>query len=152
MASCERCGASHRKKCGLLLEDVVSGARSVTQVSVTERLSSEDYYDMALITVRWDQLSDILPVLSANQQIPSVLFMLNNPAGSTGLIEALGADRGCWDSQGQQSQSHSELREKIVKCDGEGEMKAMQQQCVHAVSLRALGFAIGFKKSLIEDF
>jgi 2-dehydropantoate 2-reductase len=78
---------------GLLLEDIVSGAHFVTQVGVTEALSPEDHYDLALITVRWDQLSAILPVLSANRQIPSLLFMLNNPAGSTGLVEALGAGR-----------------------------------------------------------
>jgi 2-dehydropantoate 2-reductase len=78
---------------GLVLEDVVSGARSITQVNVTERLSPEDRFDMALISVRWDQLQGVLPELAANHGTPTVLFMLNNPSGSTGLVDALGVGR-----------------------------------------------------------
>jgi 2-dehydropantoate 2-reductase len=75
---------------GLVLEDVMSGDRSTTEVNVAERLSPEDRYDMALIAVRWDQLSGILPELAANRTMPTVLFMLNNPGGSTRLTDALG--------------------------------------------------------------
>jgi 2-dehydropantoate 2-reductase len=78
---------------GLVLEDVMSGARSTAQANVAERLLPEDRYDMALIAVRWDQLSGILPELAANRTRPTVLFMLNNPAGSAGLTDALGTDR-----------------------------------------------------------
>ncbi|MGA8507541.1 MAG: 2-dehydropantoate 2-reductase N-terminal domain-containing protein [Candidatus Sulfotelmatobacter sp.] len=78
---------------GLVLEDVMSDSRSTTQVNVAERLSPEDRYDMALIAVRWDQLSGILPELAANRTTPTILFMLNNPGGSTGLTDALGTDR-----------------------------------------------------------
>ena len=75
---------------GLMLEDVMSGARSTTRVNVAERLSPEDAYDMAVITVRWDQLSGTLPELAANCTTPTVLFMLNNSGGSTRLTDALG--------------------------------------------------------------
>jgi len=78
---------------GLVLEDVVSGARSATHVAIADRLSSEDSYDLALIAVRWEQLSNIMPGLAQNGNIPTVLFMLNNPRGSAPLVEALGADR-----------------------------------------------------------
>jgi 2-dehydropantoate 2-reductase len=78
---------------GLMLEDVVGGARSTTQVATTERLSAEDSYDMVLVAVRWDQLSGIMPDLTLNTNSPTVLFMLNNPLGSAGLVDALGADR-----------------------------------------------------------
>jgi hypothetical protein len=64
-------------------KDVVSGARSITQVNVAERISLEDRYDMALISVRWDQLAGVLPELAANCATPTVLFMINNPSGST---------------------------------------------------------------------
>jgi 2-dehydropantoate 2-reductase len=78
---------------GLVLEDVVTGARSVTRVSVSGQLHAEDSYDMVLVTVRRDQLSGILPDLALNRNTPSVLFMLNNPSGSSPLIEALGSER-----------------------------------------------------------
>ncbi len=78
---------------GLMLEDVVSGARSITRGDITDRLHAEDAYDMALITVRWDQLAGILPDLAANRNIPTLVFMLNNAMGSVDLVNALGADR-----------------------------------------------------------
>jgi 2-dehydropantoate 2-reductase len=48
---------------------------------------------MALIAVRWGQLGEIMPGLIANNKIPTVVFMLNNPLGSAALVKALGADR-----------------------------------------------------------
>ena len=78
---------------GLLLEDVVSSVRLITHVAIVEHLYAEDSYDIALIAVRRDQLSSVLPNLISNRNIPTVLFMLNNPLGSAGLIDALGADR-----------------------------------------------------------
>jgi 2-dehydropantoate 2-reductase len=78
---------------GLILEDVASGAQSVTLVDVAEQLSPEDFYDIALIAVRWDQLGGVMPALTANKKIPSIVFMLNNPLGSADLVKALGADR-----------------------------------------------------------
>lgn len=78
---------------GLVLEDVVNGARSVTPVGVTEQLRAEDRYDMALVAVRREQLADIMQDLALNRHIPSVLFMLNNPLGSSMQIEALGPHR-----------------------------------------------------------
>jgi 2-dehydropantoate 2-reductase len=78
---------------GLVLEDVVTGVRSVTHVSVADRLYAEDSYDLALIAVRKDQLSAVMPDLASNRGIPTVLFMLNNPLGSAKLVDALGLDR-----------------------------------------------------------
>jgi 2-dehydropantoate 2-reductase len=78
---------------GLALEDVVSGSRSATPVDLTERLAAEDQYDVALITVRRDQLASVMPALQANRSIPAMLFMLNNPVGSGDLVRAIGQDR-----------------------------------------------------------
>lgn len=81
------------RRYGLVIEDVVSGARSITRGGITDRLSAEDAYDMALITVRRDQLAGILPDLVANRNIPTLVFMLNIPTGSADLVNALAADR-----------------------------------------------------------
>ncbi len=78
---------------GLVLEEVTTGARSITQVGTTERLGVGDGYDMALIAVRRDQLASAMPELTANQRIPTFLFMLNNPRGSAELTKALGSRR-----------------------------------------------------------
>ena len=78
---------------GLELEDVVGHGRSTTQVDTTERLRPDDQYDIALIAVRRDQVASVLPELTANHRIPTLIFMLNNPTGSSDLAQALGRDR-----------------------------------------------------------
>jgi 2-dehydropantoate 2-reductase len=75
---------------GLVLENILSGVRSEAAVDTIERLRPEDHYDLALIIVRRDQLASLMSELTANRQIPTLLFMLNNPIGSTKLIEVLG--------------------------------------------------------------
>jgi 2-dehydropantoate 2-reductase len=81
------------RRFGLVLQDIVNGARSTVQVETTDRLDPDDQYAVALIMVRRDQLASIMPELAANRHIPTMLFMLNNPAGSTDLVRVLGQDR-----------------------------------------------------------
>ena len=78
---------------GLVLHNLTTGERSSTQVAVTGQLHPNDHYDLALVAVRRDQLSVVLPVLASNKNIPSVLFMLNYPSGSAALIQSLGPHR-----------------------------------------------------------
>ena len=78
---------------GLVLEDIIGGGRSTTQVDATERLGPDDQYDIALIAVRRDQVKSVLPVLAANRCIPTLIFMLNNPAGPDDLVGALDHNR-----------------------------------------------------------
>ena len=78
---------------GLVLHNLTTGDRSTTPVLATGQLLPDDSYDLALIAVRRDQLSGILSVLASNRNIPSMLFMLNNPSGSAALIQSLGSNR-----------------------------------------------------------
>jgi 2-dehydropantoate 2-reductase len=78
---------------GLVLEDIVYGRRWIPQVKTVERLSPDDESDLALITVRRDQLASAVAELATNKRIPTLLFMLNNPTGSASLAEVLGRDR-----------------------------------------------------------
>ena len=66
---------------GIQLENASTGRRTTTQVSVVEDLAPTDKYDVVLVTVRLDQLHSVLPILAANRQVPTLLFLLNNPAG-----------------------------------------------------------------------
>jgi hypothetical protein len=52
----------------------VTGVRSVTHVSIADRLYAEDSYDIALGAVRKDQLSAVMPDLASNRGIPTLLF------------------------------------------------------------------------------
>jgi 2-dehydropantoate 2-reductase len=81
------------RRYGLALEDIVGHGRSTTQVETTERLGPDDQYDLALITVRRDQVASVVPELAANHHVATLIFMLNNPTGSSDLAQALGRDR-----------------------------------------------------------
>jgi 2-dehydropantoate 2-reductase len=81
------------RRYGLALEDIVGHGQSTTQVDTTERLGPDDPYDFALIAVRRDQVANVVPELTANYRIPTLIFMLNNPIGSNDLAQALGRDR-----------------------------------------------------------
>lgn len=78
---------------GLVLEDVVKARQSTVPVESTERIGADDDYDLALVTVRLDQLASVQPVLQANRGIRTMLFMLNNPIGLRDLVDAFGEDR-----------------------------------------------------------
>lgn len=66
---------------GILLEDARTGQCMTTPVPIIDHLAPADAYDLVLVTVRMDQVASVLPALAANHQIPTVLFLLNNPAG-----------------------------------------------------------------------
>jgi 2-dehydropantoate 2-reductase len=81
------------RRYGLALEDIFGHGQSTTHVDTTERVGPDDQYDIALIAVRRDQVASIVPELTANNRIPTLTFMLNNPTGSSDLAQALGRDR-----------------------------------------------------------
>ncbi len=66
---------------GILLENASTGHQTTTRVAIVEHLVPTDSYDVVIVTVRLDQLTSILPILAANHQIPTILFLLNNPDG-----------------------------------------------------------------------
>jgi 2-dehydropantoate 2-reductase len=81
------------RRYGLVTEDWLSGSQSTTEVEITEKLLPDDRYDVAMIMVRRDQLDSVLPDLSANPHIPTILFMMNHPVGFLHLVQVLGQDR-----------------------------------------------------------
>ena len=78
---------------GVVLEHYRTGARSIARVPLVERLDPDDPYDLAIVTVRRDQIPSVLPMLARNRRIPSVLFLGNNAAGADDLVAALGRAR-----------------------------------------------------------
>jgi 2-dehydropantoate 2-reductase len=78
---------------GLLLEDAATGQSGTSHVRIVESLAPDDVYDLALVCVRLDQVAKILPALAANQHIPLLVFLLNNPTGTQPLVEQLGSQR-----------------------------------------------------------
>jgi 2-dehydropantoate 2-reductase len=81
------------RRYGLSLVNFTNGDRSVARVNTTERLGPDDQYDVVIVMVRRDQLASVMPELMANRNVPTMLFMLNNPVGWDKAVRALGQDR-----------------------------------------------------------
>ena len=77
---------------GIEIQDPLRGTRTSTQVPVVDHLAPEDVYEYVLVVVRKNQVRDLLPILAENQS-PSVVFMVNTTAGPEEWIAALGAKR-----------------------------------------------------------
>ena len=78
---------------GLVLEDAPTEQSTTSHIPIVERLVPDDLYDLALVCVRLDQVTMIVPDLVVNQQIPTLVFFLNNPTGTELLVEQLGSQR-----------------------------------------------------------
>lgn len=78
---------------GIVLEDASTGQKTVSRVGVAGRLLPDDEFDLAIVTVRKNQVEGILPLLEANSRIQSVLFMVNNPLGPEQWVRVLGPGR-----------------------------------------------------------
>jgi 2-dehydropantoate 2-reductase len=81
------------KKHGVVIENASTGKISVTRLPVVDRLSEDEYYDLAIVPMRKNKVSEILPSLAANKKVPTYLFMMNNAEGPDRLDEALGKER-----------------------------------------------------------
>lgn len=85
--------AADLRASGLVLEDASTGQSTTSNLQVIEQFVPEERYDLALVCVRMDQVAATIPALAANQQIPTLVFFLNNPTGTELLVEQLGSQR-----------------------------------------------------------
>ncbi len=84
---------AHIRDHAIQLEDVVTGKQTTARVKAVERLDVGDDFDLVLVVLPKNHVSEVLPILAANRRPPSVMFFGNNAAGPREMIEALGRDR-----------------------------------------------------------
>ena len=78
---------------GIRLQDFVSGEKTTTRVEAVERLAADDACDFVLLILPRDNVSEVLPILAANRNTPSVMFFGNNAGGPDEMIAAIGRER-----------------------------------------------------------
>ena len=81
------------KDYGVVTENTETKKLTVTVLPVVDSLGEEDFYDLVIVPMRKNWVMEILPSLSANKNVPTFLFMMNNAAGQQEFIDALGKDR-----------------------------------------------------------
>jgi len=78
---------------GIRLQSEATGQQTDVRVDAVERLEAGDAYDLVLVVLPGDRVSQVLPILAANRETPSVMFFGNNAAGPDEMIDALGRNR-----------------------------------------------------------
>lgn len=78
---------------GIVLEHALHGNRTTTWVDVVEQFGIDDEYDLALVIMKKNQVSSILPALSDNKKTSTILFMVNDPSGYGEWVNAVGKNR-----------------------------------------------------------
>ncbi len=77
------------KRAGIKIQDAVTGNESMVKVPVVIKLNPSDSYDLIIVTVRLDQLQNVIADLHGNNASSQVLFMQNNPDGTEMLKKDL---------------------------------------------------------------
>ncbi len=81
------------RKYGIIVKDVIFNQQYETDIKTTSELKPDDYYDLALVIMQRQQVSDILPVLKRNNKIPTFIFMGNNVNGADEYLKFLDKSR-----------------------------------------------------------
>ena len=99
---------------GILLQDFHTGQKSTTRIEAIERLAPDDAYDVVLVILPGNSISEILPILAASRNTPSVMFFGNNAAGPREMIEALSRERVLLGFPGAAAVPHEEYIRYII--------------------------------------
>jgi len=77
------------KQNGIIIKNILTDKQSIMHVPLTRQLTTTDFYDLIIVTVRLDQIDSVIPVLKANIACPLVMFMFNNPVSINQLANEL---------------------------------------------------------------
>ncbi len=91
LARGERAGFIRDK--GIVLVNGYSGEKSIHSVPVIERVTADDCWDLVVVTLQMQQITDILPGLCTCPGINAVLFLGNNTEGGKEYARKLGKER-----------------------------------------------------------
>ncbi|MGB5367066.1 MAG: 2-dehydropantoate 2-reductase N-terminal domain-containing protein [Polyangiales bacterium] len=134
---------------GIQLENVGTGKETTVRVRAVGRLDTDDAYDLVLVVLPKNHVSEVLPILAKNRQTPSIMFFGNNAAGPEEMIEVLGRERVLLGFPGAAAVAgaHS-IRYLIVPASEQpttiGELDGTRSPRVEAIAnaLKAAGFPV----------
>jgi len=81
------------RKYGIIIEDRIIKKQFQTDIKVIDKLGPEDYYDVVLIVMQYQQVSEILPVLQKNKKVPIFIFVGNNVNGTEEYLKFIDRQR-----------------------------------------------------------
>ena len=85
--------AEQLRQSGAIIEHVLSGRRQMIHLEIAETLAADARADLCVVTVRREQLEEVLPFLKAAVGLGRILFFVNHAGGSAWLFDALSRAR-----------------------------------------------------------
>ena len=73
--------AAELRRQGAIIEEALNSRTDILQLPIIERLSPGVQADVCLVAVRREQISEVLPDLTAASSIRRVVFMVNHANG-----------------------------------------------------------------------
>ncbi len=149
---------------GIELEDFVTGKKTTAHVKAVARLDAAEDYDVVLVVLPKNHISEVLPLLRESlsqkslpqkslplksMQTPSFVFFGNNAAGSREMTEALGRERVLLGFPGAAAVSDNHTIRYLILSKREqpttlGELDGASSVRIEALAdaLRAAGFPV----------
>ena len=138
---------------GLVLFSEKTGENKPEIVVISE-LKSDDIYDYVFVTLRNDNLNDVLPVLSQNQS-KNFVFMVNTPNGYSDWIKHLGQERiiAAFPGAGGKIENgvvHYQLTPKIIQPTTLGEINGKDSRRITVLKkiIQQAGFPTAISKKM----
>lgn len=80
------------KNNGLVIQDDIFHKTYKTDIKIVETIDKEDQYDLIVVIMQRQQVSNILPILKENIS-PTIIFTGNNPSGADEYLESIEKSR-----------------------------------------------------------
>lgn len=134
---------------GVELEDSATGRHTTAWPNAVEELQPEDAYDLVIVALGKEHVSEVLPILAENRHTPAVMFMGNNAAGPGEMVDALGAERVLLGFPGAGGVPHGDRTRYVITSKREqsttiGELDGTRSARIHETErvLRSAGFSV----------
>jgi len=130
---------------GAIIENAFTGSRAVSRNPEVTSITESSHADFCFVTVRREQLEEVVSTLAAAEGIARVVLMVNHANGSEGLIERLGRERMVLAFPGMAG----EMRDGIVRYVEVAEQRTAIDAL--ATDVTDLLKSAGFRVSRVED-
>lgn len=138
--------AAELRRRGAAIEHALSGERQIVPLPVAEALEADARADLCLVTVRREQLAQVLPPLRAARDVDRIVFLVNHACGSEFLFEAVGRHRTILAFPGAAGSIEDGI-DRYVEVREQPTVIETQAQDVGEI-LRSAGFRVSFVRDM----
>jgi len=130
---------------GILLQEFHSGQQTTTRVDAVEQLAPEDDYELVLVILPRQSVSEVLPILAANKNTPSVMFIGNNASGPDEMLHSIDRERVLLGFPGAAAVRDGEIIQYLIL--DRREQPTTIGEIDGSISARIAGFADAFQSA-----